>query len=360
MEEIALQVHTAGQEPHEIMAPPEIETGEFIRELVAGLRLPGDVIWEADDKDTGHTLVPGRTLHQNGVRSGHHLYLKSREPDPQVVPDTDPKEPHIVVPPQRSKWPLILTAALIPLVGLGAFFLGSSRNQQLNDGLRSAQAAVTDANQRASAAEAHTAQFQRELDDVHQKEGGASAQVTQLNSQIAQLNQELDRRQKQIKADQLQATQLNQQITQLHTSAAGDQDQVKRLQASAQTSAQQIATLQNDLNAKTQALGVLEQQVRALSTSKGKSVSLPARPNYGWLTWTGDIPKGNVVEIRDNQPSVGNLGGKLPGMACTVEAAEPDNVSIEAAPDAATAWNRVVFKIKGKGKTTVRLLWVVR
>jgi hypothetical protein len=46
--------------------------------LVLGLRLPEDVIWEADNKDTGRTLVAGKTLHQNGVRAGHHLYLKSR------------------------------------------------------------------------------------------------------------------------------------------------------------------------------------------------------------------------------------------------------------------------------------------
>jgi hypothetical protein len=359
MEEIELHIHTAGQEPHEIMAPPEIEAGEFIRELVAGLRLPNDVIWGADDKDTGHTLVPGRTLHQNGVRSGHHLYLKTREPAAPIVSDIGSKETEqpIIVPPQPRKWSLVLTAALIPLVGAGAYFLGSSRNQQLNNSLRDSQAAVADANQRASAAEAHVAQLQQELDDVHQKEGGASAKAAQLDQQIAQLNQELDRRQKQIKADQLQATQLNQQISQLHNASAGDQDQIKRLQASAQTSAQQIATLQNDLNAKNQAIAVLEKNV--IAAKGAPKQSLPARPSYGWLTWSGDVPKNNLVEIRDNQPSSGALGGRLPGVACTVEAAE-DNVTIEAVPDAGTAWNRVVFRVRGKGKTTVRLLWVVR
>jgi len=360
MEEIALQIHTAGQQPHEIMAPPDIETSEFIRELVVGLRLSHDLIWEADDKDTGHTLVPGRTLHENGVRSGHHLYLKSRELAPAVVPDLEPSEtePAVIVPLPGRKWSVILTAALIPLVGAGAFFLGSSRTQQLNDSMRAAKSAVADANQRASAAESRVADLQKELDEFRQKEGGANAQVTQLNSQLAQANQELDRRQKQIKADQTQVTQLNQQISQIHATEAGDQDQIKRLQASAQSSAQQIAALQNELNAKMQAISVLEKSVVSAKGSVVKQA--PARPNYGWLRWTGDIPKGNVVEIRDNQPSVGTLSGKLPGMPSAVEAADPENVSIEDEPDAGTAWNRVVFKVKGKGKTTVRLLWVVR
>src|SRR5262249_52082443 len=129
MEEIALQIHSEGHEPHEIAAPPEIETGEFIRELVLGLRLPEDVIWEADDKDTGHTLVAGKTLHQNGVRAGHHLYLKSRPHPVSPEPPIRPIPPPDPIPP-ISRWPLILAIALIPVVGAGAYFLGSRQDQQ--------------------------------------------------------------------------------------------------------------------------------------------------------------------------------------------------------------------------------------
>jgi hypothetical protein len=358
MEEIALQIHSEGQEPHEITAPPGIETEEFIRELVAGLHLPGDLIWEADDKDTGHTLAPGKTLHQNGVRSGHHLYLKSRPipakphpfpggPDP-IPPRPDPQRP--------SGWPLILAIALIPVAGVAAYSLGTGRNQQLSADLRDAHALAADANQRASAAEAKAAQLQQQFDDVQQKAGGANAQVSQLSQQITQLSQELDRRQKQIKADQTKISDITQNVNDLRANAAKDQEQMKRLEASSQAATQQAANLQNEVNAKQQIINTLQ----ARSSSTGKEKQAPARPSYGWLIWNGDLPRGNVVEVRDNRPSVGSLSGRLPGTPCAVEPADPDNVSIEAAPDSGTAWNRVVFRVKNKNKAPVRLLWVAR
>ena len=354
MEEIALQIHSEGHEPHEITAPPEIETGEFIRELVLGLRLPENVLWEADDKDTGHTLAAGKTLHQNGVRAGHHLYLKSRplpaspEPPPRLIPPPEPT-------PQTSRWPLILAIALIPIVGAGAYLLGSRQDQQLRPALRDAQAVAADANQRASAAEAHAAQLQKQLDEFQQKAGGANAQVSQLSLQVSQLTQDADKKQKQIKLDQAKIAELSQNANDLRASAAKDQDQVKRLEASAQASAQQIASLQSDLAAARQQLQNVAQ--------KGKDKQPPQlqpRPNYGWLIWSGDLPKGNVVEIKDNRAIVGSLSGRLPGVPCTIEAADPDNVNIDAVPDAGTAWTRVVFRVKNKNKAPVRLLWVVR
>ena len=65
------------------------------------------------------------------------------------------------------------------------------------------------------------------------------------------------------------------------------------------------------------------------------------------------------MEIRDNQTNVGRLtDGRLQGIRCTILVADQEHVTIVAEPDSATNWTRVVFRVSGKGKATVRLFWV--
>jgi len=59
-----------------------MRTAEFLQELIAGLDLPRvdaeghQPSWTIDDKDTGKTLDLQSSLEENGVRGGHHLYLR--------------------------------------------------------------------------------------------------------------------------------------------------------------------------------------------------------------------------------------------------------------------------------------------
>jgi hypothetical protein len=375
MEEISLHIHTSGQESHEITVAPDIETEEFIRELMTGLNLGHAdangqrLIWEADDKDTGHTLAPGRTLHENGVRDGHHLYLNSRPaPQPPIQPPPEPKReiprppPPPVLPPNTPRWPLFMAVALIPVAAAGSYFWGAGQNQRLEAALRASQTEAVSAARRASAAEALASQAQQQVSDIERQQGGVSAQADQLKTQDDQLKQALNLKQSQLNAkdtqihsQQNQITQLNGTVDQLRAAEAQDQNQLKQLQAS---SAQKAQALQNELAATRQTIASLEQKVQSLSTQKPPPQ--PVRLRYGSLVWTGDVPQGNLVEVRaSNQTNVGRLiDGRLPGVPVAILVADPDRVSIEAEPDSATNWTRVVFRVNGRGRTTVRLFWI--
>jgi hypothetical protein len=362
MPEIELHIHRAGQEPREIVVSPELEAAEFIREYVKLSQLPEDEIWEADDKDTGQTLVAGRTLHHNGVRNGHHLYFKSRpksvkKPEPPVVPE--PVPPRDGSPP---KWPLVVAVLLIPVAGITSYFWAKGQNKTARTVLLDAQAAAAAANQRATDAEAKVKQLQEQL------KGGVDshiAEINALNTQLNQLKQDADRKENQLKAaNQAKMAELTKNADDLRAAVAGDQDQIKRLQASLKSSEEQVTKLQNVVDAQIKVIQNQQPPTSGKQSGKEKQPP-PVRPNYGWLVWTGD-PKGNLVEIRDNRAFVGSsvvgsLSGKpLPGVPCTLELLDPETASIEFPPDAATGWNRVAFRSKHRGTITVHLVWGVR
>lgn len=367
MEEISLHIHTSGRESHEITVAPDIETAEFIRELIGGLSL-GEadlkgqpLIWEADDKDTGHTLVAGRTLHENGVHNGHHLYLNSRPaPRAPIPPLPDPKgditPPPPPPPPNPTRWPLFVAIALIPVAASGSYFWGAGPNRKLEAALRASQVETISANRRASAAEALASQAQQQLTDVQAQQGGVSAQANDFKQELNRKQSQLNAKDTQIRSQQNQIAQLTATLAQLRAAESQDQDQLKQqLQASAQKAAQ---GLQSALAASQQTIASLQEKIQSLSKQKPPPPTV--RPRYGELVWTGDIPKGNLVEIRDsNQTNIGRLtDGKLPGFRCAILVADQEHVSIEAYPDSATNWTRLVFRVSGKGKATVRLFWV--
>jgi hypothetical protein len=355
MEEIALHIHCSGQETREITAPPDLEAGEFIRAYVTTVGLPlfGDdrqpIIYEVDNKETGQKLVAGRSLLENGVRSGHHLYLKwASFPVGPVMPAPVFEKRSEHIPPSPSKWPLIVALALIPVAAAATYLWTKGQDANLRADLTNSQTAVKAANAQVSALANDKANLQQEIDKI-------KGDTTVTASENARLQGEVTTAQAQVAARDKQISQLNQSMSQLRTSsAAREQDLTNRLAASAQ----QVQSLQSQLAVKQKEAAEIPtflQQIEALK----QRLSLPTRPRYGWLTWTGQIPKGNVIEIRNNKPTVGTLaGGKLPGIPCTVESADPAYVSIEAAPDAGTGWNRIVFRVNGKGQTTVRLLWI--
>ena len=137
MPDIVLRIHSKGQDPHEITAPDDLVTEEFLTELVKGLRLPQSdekglpIVWEADDKDNGQLLAPGRSLAANGVRAGHNIYLRQKAVSPPVVPPPITKPTPPPTPPGPSKWPLWLSLLLIPVAGVAGFYTGSAQEFRL-------------------------------------------------------------------------------------------------------------------------------------------------------------------------------------------------------------------------------------
>jgi len=271
MPEIELHIHRAGQEPREIVVSPELEAAEFIREYVKLSQLPEDQIWEADDKDTGRPLVAGRTLHQNGVRNGHHLYLKSRpknvqKPEPPAVSQPAPSRSGTTSPP---KWLLVVAVLLIPVAGVASYFWGRGQDQTARAALFDAKAVAAAANRRASDAEARAAQLQKQIDngvDDH------IAQINDLSTQLNQLKQDADRKQNQLKgANQAKMAQLTKNADDLRAAAARDQDQIKRLQES-------VTKLQNVVDRQIVIIQNLQSPTSGKQSGKEKRPP-PGRPN---------------------------------------------------------------------------------
>jgi uncharacterized ubiquitin-like protein YukD len=79
--EVKVKVITIGGEEHDVEAPLNIKIEEFIKELVIALRLPlhdregHQIHWRVDNKDTGATLDPDKTLKENALKEGHRLML---------------------------------------------------------------------------------------------------------------------------------------------------------------------------------------------------------------------------------------------------------------------------------------------
>jgi hypothetical protein len=81
-EDLKLTVYTQDGEAHPVEVPPDIQTTDFIRELIEGLRLPMTnaeqqrVVWKLHDKHLARELDPDRSLRDNGVRTGHEMMLR--------------------------------------------------------------------------------------------------------------------------------------------------------------------------------------------------------------------------------------------------------------------------------------------
>lgn len=76
-----ITIITQGDEQHEIEAPLDLKTTDFLEELRVALKLASTdaegrpISWRLDNKDTGRTLANDKSLEQNGVCDGHRLNL---------------------------------------------------------------------------------------------------------------------------------------------------------------------------------------------------------------------------------------------------------------------------------------------
>lgn len=108
--DIRIHVHTPDGETHSIEAPADIKVEELIDELIETHRLPRTDRWKIFDKDTGLELQRGRSLEENGVRAGHHLYITLKP----VPPDGR----------RRWRFPLVIGGLLlVALVGLIVYWV---------------------------------------------------------------------------------------------------------------------------------------------------------------------------------------------------------------------------------------------
>jgi len=351
--EIALRIHTKGSESHEITTPEDMVSAEFILELIKGLRLPesdsqgNPILWEADDKDTGQTLIRERTLRENGVLEGHNLYLRQT-----VAPIPPPKLPVPVpvldpAPPSNRGWLLWVALALIPVAGIAGYMSGGDRSAKVR---ADDQVEIANLQKQSAAAEAHAAQLQQDLDQLGHDVADKGATATKLQSELT--------------AKEAEITALNQRIarftTQIQTmiaDSARKQSQITTLEASVQ----QLQPVQTQLAAAKQAEAALQQKILPLQqtvTSLQQQLQNERnRQRYGLLTWTGQVKKNVVVEVTVNRANVGMLEGTLPGMACTLQAADPKHVSILVRPGPENNWTRASFRVNGNGETTATLIW---
>ena len=81
MADIKVTVITIDGEKPEVEVPPDMRADDFVKELVSALKLPvtdaegNPVVWRLDNKDTGRTLDPSRSIEENNVREGQRLML---------------------------------------------------------------------------------------------------------------------------------------------------------------------------------------------------------------------------------------------------------------------------------------------
>lgn len=92
--EITVTVRLMSGDEHTVAAPANMNSAEFVRELVDGLSLRRfdqigkEVDWTIDNHDVGRELNLKETLDENGVRDGHHLFLCRRVVAGGCDPDT--------------------------------------------------------------------------------------------------------------------------------------------------------------------------------------------------------------------------------------------------------------------------------
>ena len=82
-------------------------------------------------------------------------------------------------------------------------------------------------------------------------------------------------------------------------------------------------------------------------------------PTSGMLIWQGEVRGTELIDINNGSASAGVLTGALPGVPCMLQPEDSRKIAIATAPGPANEWKRVVFRVKGNGRMTVRMTWVV-
>lgn len=362
MGDIAVRVHSEGNESHEITTPDEMISAEFISELVRGLRFPETdegkpILWEVDDKDNGLKLIRERTLRENGVLEGHNLYLRrarlTRVVEHKPV-EGKPVQPVAPTRPERPRpgWLLWVALMLIPAAGIAGYFGAESQTEKLRAQLHDERVRMDGANKTNAAAEANARKLETDLEQARHDLADKDVAITKLQSDLSSKDALIAAKDKRIAV-------LTAQASQFQADSARKDEQIRGLEASVQ----RLQQTQSELVALQQVNANLNQRVQSLQQiSAGLRQQIQNEQNrqhFGFLKWTGNA-KNNVVDIAVNKSNIGSVVGSLPGGECSVQAADPEHVLIVAPPGPANKWSRVSFTVKGNGVTTVTLIWTVK
>lgn len=114
--DVKIHVHFQDGTSRPVEAPGDFRVRELTAELV-GAPQPSDAPpeWTLHDKETGRNLDPDKTLIENGVASGHHLYLRKRLPQPI---DGKPIPPRPI-----ETWKILAAAAILVILTGGGILL---------------------------------------------------------------------------------------------------------------------------------------------------------------------------------------------------------------------------------------------
>ncbi|MBL8291651.1 MAG: hypothetical protein JNN08_07440 [Bryobacterales bacterium] len=83
-------------------------------------------------------------------------------------------------------------------------------------------------------------------------------------------------------------------------------------------------------------------------------------PSAGTIVWEGTVNGTELVTIQNGVASQGALiSGALPGVAVIVQPTDEKKVTIASAPQPADNYQRLVFRVKNKGRTRVSLRWAL-
>lgn len=83
-------------------------------------------------------------------------------------------------------------------------------------------------------------------------------------------------------------------------------------------------------------------------------------PSSGTIVWEGAVSGTELVTIQNGVASPGTLvSGSLPGVAVILQPTDETRVTIAAAPQPADNYQRLVFRVKSKGRTRVSLRWAL-
>jgi hypothetical protein len=92
--DLRVRVQVEDGATQEVTIPPDFRDRDLIAQLLGSTAQISE--WKLTDKSTGRDLDPTKSLAENGVLSGHELFLQKRqpviEPSPQPVPFPDPSE----------------------------------------------------------------------------------------------------------------------------------------------------------------------------------------------------------------------------------------------------------------------------
>jgi hypothetical protein len=75
--------------------------------------------------------------------------------------------------------------------------------------------------------------------------------------------------------------------------------------------------------------------------------------------WEGEVAGAELITIENGTASSGRVTGMLPGVACLVQSSDPKRVSVATAPGPSNQWKRIVLRIQGKGRMTVKVTWAL-